>query len=167
MRYLVLLLVLSCATARLVPSVARPDTRRVAGVMLDSAAGMGALAIFQQALPNEGSLCFAGGARDTMIGDAHMVLLVARQASRAASDSADRFHVWYTGTSAGCSTRGLIGIAHSHPYNPPSYPCTHSVDDAYLLFADQAALFSMVFCGDGRLEVMYQDGRRISDRWHP
>jgi hypothetical protein len=161
-----LLLLIACATTRLVPVLPRPDTRRVAGIYIDSATARATGDFLQAALPHEGSVCYYGGARDTVIAGRTMLILVAQRVYQARHDSADEFHVWYPdGLEAGCASDGLIGIAHSHPYVIPIDPCTHSIPDAFLLSLSRDAMFSVVFCGDGRVEVLYQDGRRIPDRW--
>lgn len=162
---LLLLLVFGCAGHTPFAPVPRPDTRRVVGIAIDSAIGRGALEILQAALPNEGSVCFYGTARDTMLNGMVLQLLVPAHVTPARQDSAGLFNVWYADRHAGCLGPELLGIAHSHPYAAAPDACTHSDPDAYLLFAAREALFSIVFCGDGRLEVMYQDGRRVPDRW--
>lgn len=167
MRAALLLLLVSCAVPHLVPMRLRPDTRRVAGIYLDTAIARTGGQILQAALPKEGSFCFYGGGRDTIIADRPMLVLVPQHVIEARHDSADEFHVWYPeGLEAGCAPAGLLGIAHSHPYVTAGDPCSHSIPDDFLLSTARDALFSIVFCGDGRLEVMYQDGRRIPDRWH-
>jgi len=160
------LLAFGCGPSRLVPIIPRPDTRFVAGVLITQPVGQRSLELLQAALPKEGSLCYYGGARDTTIDGIVMQILEPVRVEAARSDSSSEFNVWYPrGVLAGCVGTGLIGIAHSHPYAAEPNACTHSDPDAYVLFADPAALFSIVFCGDGRLEVMYQDGRRVPNRW--
>lgn len=160
---------LGCSSARtLVPLVLRPDTRSVGTIVLDSAALHGTLDVLQAALPNEGAVCLYGELGDTTLYGEPRLALRIRRAMRAQADSVDRLHVFFPEQPrTGCLPGGLVGAAHSHPYAGEPGPCTHSDPDARVLFTDPRLLATLVFCGDGRGEVLLQDGRRWPMRWRP
>lgn len=153
-------------TARL-PLTLRPDTRPVEFVRFDSAAMRQTMMILHAALPNETSVCYFGSLYDsTVVRDSvpHRTKVLHLQWAReSVSDSADEFHVYYSQPRAGCPT-SVIAIGHSHPYAGAGL-CTHSPDDANVLFLAPRVLISLVWCGDGRVEMLYQDGRRYESRW--
>ena len=159
------ILIASCgACAHPFPTVTRPDTRQIVGVVLDTSVMRATLRTYQTAYPNEAAMCFYGSVRDTVIDGQSLRFAFVNHAIVAAQDSADQFHVWFArGVPSGCLPKGLIGISHAHQ-NGSGY-CSHSVPDAYVLMENHRALFSAVFCANGQLEVMYQDGRRVSDNW--
>lgn len=160
--------VLGCRPAGLVPMALRPDTRGLSGVMIDSLAASPAIAALRSAYPNEGAVCFYGTLRDTVINAEPRRLIRVHRMEVAAHDSADLYHVYLVARPrSGCFGAGLVGAAHSHPYALAPEACTQSDLDANVIFADPRLLFSLIFCGDGRAELMYQDGRRIADRWLP
>lgn len=152
----------SCAVPRVVPMVPRPDTRMIYAIHVDSLAVESTMAILRAALPSEGAICYRGAIVDTAFvrQDSSRVqakMLILTAATKALQDSADLFHVY------GVHCDGTeIAIAHSHPYSPN---CDQSVDDAIVLFDDSRALASIVWCGNGETEVLYQDGRRTTSRW--
>lgn len=156
-----------CAPARpLVPLVPRPDTRRIAGFVFDTAAMHATLDILRAAFPREASVCLYGELRDTTIALAPLTVVRIRAARQAAADSASEVAVWLTREPrSGCAGAQLIGHAHSHPGAVWPIVCMQSPDDAGVIFADLRLLFSISFCADGRRETMYQDGRRYLDRW--
>lgn len=165
MKLLVCLVLAACATNP-IDSVSRPDTRRVVGLVLDSSALRVALTTFRTAYPAEAAICFYGAVRDTTLEGSTGLIAFAFSASPAIADSADEYHVWFPrGLPSGCLPRGLVGVGHSHQQGGAELPCAHSHNDAWALMETRPALFSVVFCIDGRLEVLYQDGRRTSDSW--
>lgn len=166
MKYLVLLLLCACAHPAL-PDMVRPDTRRLSGVVLDSASMRETLLVFRTAYPNEAAMCYYGAVRDTILeGEPHLLVFVT-EARPAVYDSADSFHVWFPrGQVGGCVRQDkLVGVSHAHQHTHAGVPCSHSHPDAWSLMENRRALFSLVFCADGQLEVLFQDGRRLADNW--
>lgn len=163
MKAILLVLLVGCSQAR-VPTVVRPDTREIVGVVLDSSAMRATIRTYQMAYPNEAAMCYYGAVRDTTIDGQRQRFAWVLRGIPAAQDSADAFNVWFArGLLSGCLSKGLIGISHAHQNN--SGYCSHSVPDARVLMENRRALFSLVFCADGQLEVLYQDGRRVPDNW--
>jgi hypothetical protein len=168
-----LALLVACAPAcvsfpqRYVPMVARPDTRRVVQVTLDSAVMAAVMDVFHAAYPREGAVCLTGIVRDTVVDAQSWLAVQVTGATAARSDSADEYHVYFSGNPrTGCETQpGLVGAAHDHVIS--GYACTHSYPDANVLFVDPRLLFTLVFCSDGTSEALYQDGRRVTARWAP
>lgn len=159
--------VLGCATAPRVQMVWRPDTRQLTGVLIDSATIRQTLELFRGAFPNERAVCFYGDVVDSTIDRNRRRLVLVKSMLPAAEDSANEFHVWFHDRPrSGCTGAELIAIAHDHPHALGMRPCTHSDADADLLFNDTRVLLTMIFCGDGRAEVLYQDGRREPDIWY-
>jgi len=163
-------LMIACAPACVpvpqayVPMVPRPDTRQIAQITLDS--GVMALIVeqFRAAFPNEAAICLTGAVRDTAVEGERWLVVQVTGATPAASDSADEYHVYFSTPQTGCADApGLIGAAHDH--TQIGYVCTHSYPDANVLFADPRLLFTLVFCGDGNSEALFQDGRRLIARW--
>lgn len=143
----------------------RPDTRMIWGVHLDSLAITGTLQLLQAGLPNEAAICYHGEVRDTLFQapDGTQVeaqIILVHSVTPAVQDSADNFHVYFTGRHAGCSDE--IAVGHSHPY---ASVCEQSDDDARLLFGDPKALVSLAWCMNGEVQLMYQDGRRGVHQW--
>lgn len=154
----------ACAHRSDFPTVTRPDTRQLVGVVFDSAVLRVTIRAYQNAYPNEAAMCYYGTVRDTVMDGETKRFAWADRAIPAAQDSADGYHVWFArGMKSGCIAKGLIGISHAHQAGT-GY-CTHSVPDAYVLMENHQALFSAVFCANGSLEVLYQDGRRVPDNW--
>ena len=120
------------------------------------------MAVFAAAMPNEGSVCYVGEIRDTLDDEQFVRWLVLRGARPAVADSADPNHIWYSKRS-GCDAP-VIAIGHSHPYAMGAL-CTHSNQDANLLFNDRRLVVSVVWCLDGRVQTLFQDGRRSDRRW--
>lgn len=151
----------------LVPTTPRPDTRRIEIVRLDSLAMSQTMQILQAALPNETAVCYLGRLYDSTVatpdGPHNTRVLRLTHATEAISDSTDEYHVYYSHSGAGCGI-DVVAIGHSHPYAGGGL-CTHSVPDANVLFLASRILVSIVWCGDGRAQVMYQDGRREDVRW--
>jgi hypothetical protein len=162
---LLLVWVLGCAPASLVPLVPRPDTRRIASFEMDSSLVRMAAEHYDAALPNEASLCIDGrlGPRVDRPGFLHVQLSGVR---RAQADSADQYHVYLVrAPKSGCTKGQLVALSHDHTTTGPFEACTHSDLDAFVLFEDRRALFSLVFCPGGRGEVLFQDGRRGQFIW--
>lgn len=160
----------SCALPRraTIPITWRPDTRAIGALQIDTAIVHASVDLFRASFPNEAALCFDGAVSDTVVdGEAWLVVRLT-SVQRARQDSADQFHVYFGHQPpwSGCQDP-VIAIAHDHPYTPPDVPCTHSHPDVGVLFQDSRALLSLVFCGDGRLEALFQDGRRVPLRWVP
>jgi hypothetical protein len=156
---------LSCAPASRVELVRRPDTRRFAGAVFDTAVMNRTVALFRAAFPKEAAVCLNGEVRDTAIGMYTFLVIRLHDVVPARADSANEFSVWYGPSPRSGCAGAVLAHAHSHPWTPPYQPCTHSGSDANVLFSDTRMLLSMVFCGDGRLEVLFQDGRRESTHW--
>lgn len=165
MKLALLLLIAGCSSYP-VPMTSRPDTRQLDGIFMDSSAIRVAIQTFQSAYPNEAAVCFYGVVKDTLWDNQSELLVMVRSAGPAVADSADPYHVWFPrGSLSGCQPRGLIGVGHAHQHANASRPCAHSDVDAWALLQNRPALFSMVFCSDGRLQVLWQDGRRSDDAW--
>lgn len=149
-----------------VPIVARPDTRRIWFVHLDSAALHGTLTILQAALPNETSVCYYGNLADTTVatdnGEVTGLILHLRSVREGVADSANLYHVYYSKPGAGCD-RQAIAAGHSHPY---AEVCDQSDDDSGVLFENSQFLVSLAWCAvTGEVQVFWQDGRRKIGRW--
>jgi len=157
----------SCVACRYpLPLVPRPDTRRIVAVQIDSTAMSILLRNFRGAFPNEVALCLTGSVSDTTFdGESRRVIHVTG-AIHALADSADSYHVYFPlSPRTGCAVAHLVGAAHDHTQG--GFPCTHSDPDANVLFNDPRLLVSLVFCGDGESEGLFQDGRRLRARWAP
>ncbi|HSE45222.1 MAG TPA: hypothetical protein VLA89_07820 [Gemmatimonadales bacterium] len=154
------------ATSRL-PLTLRPDTRPIEFVRFDSTTMTQTMMILQAALPNETAVCYFGGLYDSTVvredGAHRAKVLHLVLAQEAVADSTDEYHVYYSKPWAGCPST-VVAIGHSHPYAGAGL-CTHSAPDANVLFLSPRVLVSIVWCGDGRLEMLYQDGRRYENRW--
>jgi hypothetical protein len=147
--------------------VLRPDTRTVGHFALTGEAVTEMVERFRAAYPNEAALCLSGFVRDTLVEGNRWIVAQVTGVTVARSDSADQFHVFFPRVPrTGCADP-IIAIAHDHIFTPPSEACTHSLPDALVLFNETRALVSVVFCGDGRSEAMFQDGRRVASRWVP
>lgn len=153
----------ACHPASLVPMTWRPDTRMIWGVHLDSVAVRQTMQVLQKALPNEGAVCYQGALHDTLMvavpdgTSVRVKLLWLTSAVEADHDSVDKFHVY------GVDCPGThVAIGHSHPY---SHDCDHSLPDADVLAGDTQSLVSIVWCGGGDAQVMYQDTRRTVSPW--
>lgn len=162
---LLALWLLGCAPASPVRLVPRPDTRRISGVLIDSATHRRTLTILRAAYPSEAAVCFSGALRDSIIDGQRRRLVAVEHVRPAIADSADKFNVWFPRGLIGGCLPGAIGVGHSHTHAPFPSPCSHSPNDADLLFQDVGLLFSLIFCADGRAELLYQDGRRYPDTW--
>lgn len=173
----------SCAISP-VPMVPRPDTRRIGGVQFgDSTVYQQTMALFRQALPHEGAVCYTGRLEprqfisvdnDSVSG--WLAVLTGVTPARVDSTTEHAYqrngttvrvqHVWFPqGVPSGCAPP-TIAIAHSHPMSTER--CGgHSFDDVNVLFQATYAWFSMVWCSNGEVETLTQDGRRIRARWLP
>ena len=153
---------LACAHRPPVPWVQRPDTREIWAVTVDSVALSQTMTVFQVSYPNEAAVCYGGTLRDTvfvMPGKyAVAKLLHLQTASAAQQDSATQFYVF----GPRCP-QGTVAIGHSHPYAKTW--CDQSDPDARLLFSQRYALVSIVWCLSGEVQILYQDGRRNTQRW--
>jgi hypothetical protein len=111
-------------------------------------------------------MCLMGTMGDTTFeGESRRVIHVTR-ATPALADSADQYHVYFPlSPRSGCAVAYLVGVAHDHTQR--GFQCTHSDPDANVLFNDPRLLVSLVFCGDGESEALFQDGRRLRARWTP
>lgn len=149
---------LACAPVTVLPLALRPDTRQFVALRADSVALAELGVIFTAALPREASACLDG----RVAGDT--IFLTGARAARA--DSADVYHVYLPMFPvSGCASPTLIALAHSHVTMFPGVPCTHSDDDARVLFRDVRAALSIVLCIDGQGELLWQDGRRSPFSW--
>lgn len=150
-----------------VPMTLRPDTRKISFVRFDSVAMRQTMQILQAALPNESSVCYTGELYDSTyqaVDGPHLAKVIWLHSAReAVQDSATQYAVYYSRPLVGCQT-GVIAIGHSHPYSGGGL-CSHSPPDANVLFRAPSILLSFVWCGDGRVEILYQDGRRYESRW--
>lgn len=150
-----------------VPSTPRPDTRKITIVHLDSATLAQTMLILHTALPNETSVCYFGELRDTTVwleGKPNPTVAMHLSGVReSVQDSADEMHVYYSTPRAGCPHQTLA-IGHSHPYAGGGL-CTHSTLDANVLFLSPQVFVSFVWCGDGRVQLLFQDGRREDGRF--
>ena len=160
----------ACAPPQaLVPLVPRPDTRRIVSFNIDSSVARVILEQLAASLPNEQAMCLAG--RLERRHEAPAFRHVEVESARAAqADSVDEYHVYLPARpTSGCAGRGTQIVAHLHDHTevPPDLRCTHSDPDVMMLFNDVRLLFSLVFCQDGRGEVLFQDGRRGEFRWAP
>lgn len=149
----------------------RPDTRFFLDARIDAAAVRQIVATFAAALPNETGACLTVAIRDTTLPNVPYPLLTARvtRAHEAAIARATPFRVWFDHREHrnGCESSRQFAMAHSHPYTVEPFPCTHSNEDSLFLTSDPRLLFSIIFCGDGRGEVLWQDTRRRPFEWFP
>jgi hypothetical protein len=148
--------------------VLRPDTRRIAGIRLDSTPLNVMIREFRAAFPKEVALCLRGTLADTTVeGGQRWGIVTITGVSRAQSDSSDVYHVFFPARPrTGCADApDLVGAAHDH--TTLGHACTHSYPDAEVLFTDPRLLFTLVFCTNGWTEALYQDGRRVPARWAP
>lgn len=160
-----LLVVPACNPARHVPMVLRPDTRAIGHLIIETETVATMVGLFRAAYPNEAALCLTGAVRDTVVDGSSWLLVNVTDAGLAQADSVDPYHVFFPRVPRTGCAGPVVGIAHDHIYSPPSEPCTHSLPDALVLFNETRALVSIVFCGDGRSEVLFQDGRRAGSHW--
>jgi len=148
---------------RLAPLVQRPDTRTFEGVLVDSSVFDPLLALYRARLPHEAAACLYGRVEINRLRITRVVL--------AQYDSADDYHVYFN-IRTGCELSDpdgarLLGVSHdhTHTHEMPRPFCTHSDMDAFVLFQDTRALFSLLVCSNGWLEVLWQDGRRFNKWW--
>lgn len=162
------LLVSACARPLQVPMQLRPDTRHVIGAELDTITLRQIVETFARAYPHETGVCLPLALRDTVIHGAPRLYLAEVTGSREARiAAASDFWVRYDTVDGGIGCPGPLQLArgHSHPHTRAPLECTHSHPDAYFLASDPRVLFSLVFCGDGRGEILWQDGRRVPLLW--
>lgn len=139
-----------------------PDTRSIISITLDATIVNKVVELFEEALPNERALCLYGIVTDSTNG----TYIKTTAVTPALDSAADKYNVWFYSdlgqqVYGGCiKSKTLIGLLHDHPYTSPMAQCTHSDSDALLLSGDRRTLFSMIFCQDGRGEILWQDGRR-------
>lgn len=161
-----LAMVAGCASSGRVPYVSRPDTRRVGGIRISGDVMNGLIMGYRTAYPNETSFCLRGELSDTLVEGESWLLATVDDFLPAVYDSVDATHVYYPRfLPGGCDDKRTIALSHDH--HTVSGVCTHSHDDANVLFLNRRVLFSIVFCADGRMETLYQDGRRAQDSWLP
>lgn len=157
------LLLTGCAKP-IVPMTARPDTRYIVVVEIDRATLEKAVELFRLTSPIEAAICWRGEVLPFLDDGEEWLRVHVTDLYIAVSDSADEYHVYFPrGIPAGCVGQDYIGVSHSHTQVGPS--CTHSHNDAAVLFLARRALFSIVFCANGESELLYQDGRRIAHRY--
>lgn len=150
--------------------MARPDTRSFLGVSIDSGVVRQVAQTFLDSLPNETGVCLTVAVRDTVVGGARrMRIAQVVRSDPALVAIATPYSVTYDTTRfyVGCASIRQFARGHSHPYTFDQWPCTHSDTDAKTLASDSRVLFSLIFCGSGRGEVLWQDGRRHSFAWAP
>jgi hypothetical protein len=145
--------------------VPRTDTRAIGYVRLTSEAIVAMAERFRAAFPKEAALCLSGSVRDTVVSGDRWLIVEVAGVSVAQADSSDEFHVFFPRLPRTGCAGPILAIAHDHLYTPPGEVCTHSLPDALVLFNETRAVVSIVFCGDGRSEVLFQDGRRAPSRW--
>lgn len=159
---LAMLLALACLKyQQRVPMVLRPDTRRIGYINIDSTVLGPIMQHFRTEFPNEGAVCLYGRVETV---EKYLAITVTHF-TPAVIDSADEFNVWFPFASGCIDNKELLAVAHTHTH--VNYACTHSFPDANVLFVDKRLLFTLVFCGDGFTEALYQDGRRVLTRWAP
>lgn len=150
----------------LVPMTPRPDTRQLGQVNIDSSLVRPMIAQYRDAYPNEIALCLVGALHDTVVSGDRWLVAEVTMTTVAMSDSADAYHVFFPSKPRTGCAGPIIGVSHDHPHITAYLPCEHSLPDAMVLFRETRALFSILFCGDGRTELLLQDGRRIPGRWN-
>lgn len=161
----ILALVGGCTARGPVPMTLRPDTRHIILVSLDTAALEKALTLFRVSAPNEASICWYGKVKPLLKDGEEWLQVDVEGFNISAADSVSEYHVFYPrGIPGGC-VGDYIGLSHSHTHS--GHFCTHSYDDAAVLFSARKALFSIVFCYNGDAELLYQDGRRVHHEFAP
>lgn len=164
-----ILILAACAPQVRVPMLSRPDTRHMLSAEMDSSVLRQIAETFADSLPNEAGVCLTLAVRDTTLGSVPHALYMATvvRSDPAATARATPFNVWFDQRQYrnGCESSRQFAMAHSHPYSAEPFSCTHSDQDAMFLASDPRLLFTLVLCGDGRGEVMWQDGRRHALQW--
>ena len=153
-----------CAGNNYVPMVQRPDTRRIILVSFDTTALTNAINLFRTSSPIEAAVCWRGVVSPFVLDGVEWLRVDVQDFYLPAVDSATEYNVFFPrGIPSGCVGSDFLGVSHSH--TNPSFRCTHSNDDAAVLFYTRRALFSIVFCANGDAEMLYQDGRRAFHRY--
>lgn len=167
---LALLGLIACASSlpRQLPLLARPDTRFVLGARIDSTQTRRIAALLADSLPRENGLCLSVEITDSAVGLAVRPVVTVVGVTQAGIFRADIAHVWFQQWPYhnGCRSDHQFAMAHSHPYSVAPRVCTNSRDDEVFLASDPRLLFSLIFCGDGRAEILWQDGERDAFRWY-
>lgn len=149
--------------------LSRPDTRLFLHARITASAVREIVETFAAAMPNETGACLTVVVRDTLLPAYRYPYYTATvtRAHVAAIARATPFNVWFDHSEHrnGCASSRQFAMAHSHPYTVAPFPCTHSGEDSLFLTSDPRLLFSVIFCGDGRGEVMWQDTRRHPFEW--
>lgn len=176
MRQLLLILVFTIGCAHRVPKewMVRPDTREMDYIVFTDTAAYKMLKIFKDSLPKEAGLCSSG---QEFLDDSSRTYIKINDVVISQQDSSSPHGVWYHPKlykefgkqytkGLGCEGKGsLVGYLHSHVVMEPGWWCTASEQDALFLAYDLSYLFLMTLCLDGRMEVLWQDGRRHPLRW--
>ena len=167
-----LLAVLALTTCARPPAISLPqvryyDTRSVTHADLDSVMTGAVLRGLKAARPNEVGFCFYGTVETLFPAPPRRRIIVTR-VTIAGQLWADSFRLARdTLPPSGCEPSDgaavLLGIGHSHPYS--GRPCPHSTADAFVLASDPRLAMSLVFCGDGSGELLWQDGRTALFLW--
>ena len=157
---LLLALVACAGRADDVRMTPRPDTRFIAGVMLDGQAIGALMTAFSNNYPNEAARCLYGTIRDST-----QRLVAVLGVDSANTFSATPRSVAFLAPLCPMPTGPwrLVGIGHDHLRT--DIPCTHSSPDAVTLATHPEFLISVVFCPTGIGEVLWQDGRRVLFRY--
>lgn len=157
------MLALSACASSYIPMVSRPDTRRIVLVAIDTTALVKAIDLFRVSSPNEAAICWRGAVSPFVLDSIEWLRVDVTDFSIAHADSVSEYNVFFPrGLPGGC-VGDYIGVSHSHTIG--TMFCTHSNDDAAVLFYIRRALFSIVFCANGDSEMLYQDGRRVHHRF--
>ena len=139
------------------------DTRALTGFSFDSNFTRAVLNELEKTWPVENAVCVYGKA----IVDSFGPHIEFTGISPAAIAQADEYNIWTADSlKAGCAPRAdLVGWLHGHTQMMPYEVCSHSDTDAKHLTYQRDWLLSIVFCDDGRGEVLWQDGRRQWFEW--
>jgi len=152
-----------------VPRAARPDTRSILGLNVDTVYMRQIVTKMIEAEPNEVAFCLYGSIEwdwSPENGDRIGLITVTEVAVAEILTATPRKIIFPKKPLSGCLWKpGLIGIAHDHPEAAVGM-CKQSDADASLLFDDVRVLFAMALCANGTGEVLWQDGRRHYFLWY-
>jgi len=114
------------------------------------------------AFPHEAAFCLVG--KTEVRPDSTYGIDVSGFKPAEGVDSTSESMVWFKNYETCAGVSHAVGIGHDHPY-AVNRACEHSPADAVRLFMDREMIFSLVFCGSGEAEVLWQDGRRYLFVW--
>jgi hypothetical protein len=144
-----------------VPLVPRPETHTITSFAADTSFWRAAGAWVTATAPEENAICFTGLVRE------HMIVWLNFSQAQVLGSAPDS-------VAFACpSNPAQIGTGHAHLDVAAKMPCEHSAftrpdGDAggdVITLAGSLDLFSLVFCDNGRAELLMQDGRRQSFSW--